>query len=144
MDGPGWPASRKKSPLGRSPLFFCLGHLGPAAPDILGDNDRRPRPPPVDASKLAKTQCSRPLFPCTKEFACKWKAPAGLGSKHGLLYGFSKGSKTYDFRTLFQCTYKSGSEMDGPKWRAPTFFQFSFTPGLAGTRAPQRPSPTIS
>ena len=117
MDGPGWPASRKKSPLGRSPLLFCLSHLGPGAHDISGDNDGRPRPPPVDASKLSKTQCFRPLFLCTKEFASKWKAPAGLGSKHGLFYGCSKGSKTHDFRALFPCTYEVALKwmgQDGP------------------------------
>ena len=144
MDGPGWLAPRNISPLGRSPSGGHAGHRGPVPHDILGDTETRPWATPLDNSKLSKTHAFRALSTCAKELASKFKPPAGLGSKHGLLYGFSKGSKTHDFRTLFQCTYKSGSEMDGPKWRAPTFFVIVFTPGPAGTRGTQGPSPAIS
>ena len=135
MDGPGWPASRKKSPLGRSPLLFCLSHLGPGAHDISGDNDGRPRPPPVDASKLSKTHAFQTLCACTKEIAAEWKAPAGLGSKHALFYGCSKSSKTHYFRTLFSLHRRTASSDGTPKLQKIKYFHFRGHPRGGGHRA---------
>jgi hypothetical protein len=93
-------------------------HLRPVPHHILGDNDGRPRPPPVDASKLSKTYAFRSLSICANELPSKLKPPAGLGSKHCLVYSLSKQSKTYYFQALFLCAYESASDMDGPKWPA--------------------------
>ena len=122
MDGPKWPASNIFSTLGCSPPGGHEGHPRPVPHHMLSDNEGRPRPPPVDASKLSKTYAFRALSTCAKELASKFKPPAGLGSKHGLVYSLSKHSKTHYFRALFPCTYKSDSEMDGPKWPASNIF----------------------
>ena len=52
--GQDGPLQEHFHPWGGYPPGVHEGLLGPGAPDILSDNDGRPRPPPVDAPKLSK------------------------------------------------------------------------------------------
>ena len=56
---------------GKLPARGHEGHIQPVTRYILGDNERRPRPPPVDLSKVSKTHAFLRFYPCANEFAFK-------------------------------------------------------------------------
>ena len=126
---------------GKLPARGHEGHLQPVTRYILGDNERRPRPPPIDPSKVSKAYAFLRFFLAPMNLLSNERPPPASAQNMACSTASQKLQKHMTFEPFFNTPIKVALKWMGRNGALQLFFNFLSPLAWRARGPPKGPHP---